>query len=166
MLADEKPCETNAPIWTVNSSYVPALYRKHPEWMYGFFSYQMNNGNITKRKQGKEVSCISISSKCKEPEMAVKLLEKLHTDEKFYTLIRQGVSGIHYELKDGEFPMKIFRRKIYFHTGRGVWILLWNSPEYMEDRQWEQEYQKIQERTEELCETAPDDPADGFFMGR
>ena len=59
MLADEKPCETNAPIWTVNSSYVPALYRKHPEWMYGFFSYQMNNGNITKRKQGKEAMSFS-----------------------------------------------------------------------------------------------------------
>lgn len=157
MLADEKPCETNAPIWTVNSSYVPALYRKHPEWMYGFFSYQMNNGNITKRKQGKEVSCISISSKCKEPEMAVKLLEKLHTDEKFYTLIRQGVSGIHYELKDGEVSHENIPEENLFSYWTGCVDFTLEQPEYMEDRQWEQEYQKIQERTEELCETAPDD---------
>ena len=96
------------------------------------------------------LSCISISSKCKEPEMAVKLLEKLHTDEKFYTLIRQGVSGIHYELKDGEVSHENIPEENLFSYWTGCVDFTLEQPEYMEDRQWEQEYQKIQERTEEL----------------
>ena len=89
--------------------------------------------------------------------MAVKLLEKLHTDEKFYTLIRQGVSGIHYELKDGEVSHENIPEENLFSYWTGCVDFTLEQPEYMEDRQWEQEYQKIQERTEELCETAPDD---------
>ncbi len=50
-------------------------------------------GNITKTRSGKELSCISVSAKCQNPEMAVKILEKLHTDQDFYNLISYGVEG-------------------------------------------------------------------------
>ncbi len=44
---------------------------------------------------------ISVSSKTLYPEKAVKLLEKIHTDQRYYDLLRYGVKGVHYNLTDG-----------------------------------------------------------------
>ncbi len=48
-----------------------------------------------------DASVISVSSKTQYPEKAVKLLEKIHTDQRYYDLLRYGVEGIHYNLADG-----------------------------------------------------------------
>ena len=99
MQDNEKPCEMNLPIWSLNKFVVQTLYEKHPEWEYGFFDYDIYAGNITKVRSGKELSCISVSVKCQYPELAVQILEKVHTDQEFYDLISYGVEGIHYQRK-------------------------------------------------------------------
>lgn len=48
MQDNEKPCEMNLPIWSLNKFVVRTLYEKHPEWEYGFFDYDIYAGNITK----------------------------------------------------------------------------------------------------------------------
>lgn len=101
MVADRKPCETNAPLWSVNSSYIMELWETHPEWEYGFFSYSANNLYWYKESLA-NASVISISSKTKYPEVAVRLLEKIHTDQRYYNLLKYGVEGIHYELREGK----------------------------------------------------------------
>lgn len=101
MLQDKKPCETNVPIWSAGASHIPDLTQQHPEWEYGFFPYVSTNeewyiGSIA------ESSVVSISSKIRYPEIAVKLLEKIHTDERYYNLIKYGVEGIHYQNVEGK----------------------------------------------------------------
>ncbi len=95
MLANKKPCETNVPIWSVNASFIPALIEQHPDWEYGFFNYIETYPTyyISSNKSG---SVVSVSAKTKYPELAVKLLSKIHTDQQYYNLFRYGVEGIHY----------------------------------------------------------------------
>lgn len=100
MLADKKPCETNVPFWSVNSSFISELWNAHPEWEYGYFPYTKNN-QFWYESSIADASVISISSRTKYPEIAVKLLEKIHTDQRYYDLLRYGVEGIHYHLVDG-----------------------------------------------------------------
>ena len=96
MLAGDKPCETNSPIWSINRDWIPVLTEAHPEWEYGFFTYNAG-GRITQYKEtSSSGSLLSISSRTKHPEIAVRLLEKLHTDQRYYTLLLYGVEGEHF----------------------------------------------------------------------
>lgn len=101
MVADKKPCETNAPFWSVSSNFIVDLWRAHPEWEYGYFPYTLNN-QFWYVESLADSSVISISSRTKYPEIAVKLLEKIHTDQRYYDLLRYGVEGVHYHLVDGK----------------------------------------------------------------
>ena len=101
MQQDRKPCETNVPIWSAEAVHIPELTQMQPEWEYGFFPYTSVNeewyiGTLA------DSSVISISSKTTEPEIAIKLLEKIHTDQRYYNLMKYGVEGIHYRMQDGK----------------------------------------------------------------
>lgn len=101
MMQDQKPCETNVPIWSVGASHVPDLTQQHPDWEYGFFPYVSVNeewyiGSLA------ESSVVSISSKVRYPEIAIRLLEKIHTDARYYNLVKYGVEGIHYRNVEGK----------------------------------------------------------------
>ncbi len=101
MMQNRKPCETNVPIWSAEAVHIPDLTKSHPEWEYGFFPYISVNeewyiGTLA------DSSVISISSKTTEPETAIKLLEKIHTDQRYYNLMKHGVEGIHYQMEDGK----------------------------------------------------------------
>lgn len=101
MVADRKPCESNAPFWSVSSNYIVELWEAHPEWEYDFFPYTRND-QFWYEASLADSSVISISSRTKNPEIAVKLLEKIHTDQRYYDLLRYGVEGIHYHLINGK----------------------------------------------------------------
>ena len=100
ILRDEKPCETNNPIWSINSYWMPKLYEKQPKWEWGFFSY-LKDGKVSAYKSGSvNTTVISVSSKTRYPEIAVGLLEKLHVDPAYYHLLAYGVEGENYILGD------------------------------------------------------------------
>lgn len=101
MLQDRKPCETNVPIWSVSASCIPDLSAQHPDWEYGFFPYVSVNGEWYIGSLA-ESSVVSVSSKVTYPEIAVRLLEKIHTDERYYNLLKYGVEGIHYRNVGGK----------------------------------------------------------------
>jgi ABC-type glycerol-3-phosphate transport system substrate-binding protein len=100
MAADKKPCETNVPIWSCSANYIPELYRSNPSWEFGFFDYNLYTSRLYLVTPSNN-SVISVSSKTSSPDIAVKLLEKLHTDKRYYNLLRYGVLGTHYEVSDG-----------------------------------------------------------------
>ncbi len=101
MLEDRKPCETNNPIWSISSSYIRSLVSKHPEWEYGFFTYISANRMHFVNEPGLG-SAMYISSKTKYPEQTIRLLEKIHTDQRYYDLFAYGVEGIHYVNVNGK----------------------------------------------------------------
>lgn len=96
MLAGDKPCETNSPIWSINRDWIPALVEVHPEWEYGYFVYNAGGRIVEYKKSSSSGSVLSISSRTEHPEIAVRLLEKLHTDQRYYDLLLYGVEGEHF----------------------------------------------------------------------
>lgn len=99
MLSDKKPCETNVPIWSYTSSYIPELYKADPDWEFGYFDYRLSSARLYQGSLAKN-SVISVSAKTSSPEIAIKLLEKLHTDRRYYDLLHYGVENLHYELEE------------------------------------------------------------------
>ena len=156
MQDNEKPCEMNLPIWSLNKFVVRTLYEKHPEWEYGFFDYDIYAGNITKVRSGKELSCISVSAKCQYPELAVQILEKVHTDQEFYDLISYGVEGIHYQRKGEQISYESIPSKDIFTYWVGSPDELLDREKYMEDQQWAAVCQELAKKQELLAESAPE----------
>ena len=100
ILEDKRPCETNTHIWVYTDTYIPQLYSAHPDWEFGYFDYTLSTAKLYLDTLTKN-SVISISSKTSSPEIAIKLLEKLHTDERYYRLMMYGVEGINYSINRG-----------------------------------------------------------------
>lgn len=160
IMADRKPCETNNPIWSVNSYWIPRLQENHPEWEFGFYPYNFGNErNYIGSLAGSSV--ISISAKTTEPELAMKLLEKIHTDIRYYSLVAYGTEGENYELVDG---------KINFDNissgNRFAWTAVTDETLNYEalpvNEKWAEVYDAIMDRYAGITETAEDNPIDGF----
>ena len=102
MVAGEKTCETNSPLWTISRDWIPSLLEVHPDWQLGFYPYAQG-GRVMEYKAAAagSVSVLTISGRTKHPEICVRLLEKLHTDQRYYDLLAYGIAGEHY-IKVGE----------------------------------------------------------------
>lgn len=162
MLSDKKPCETNTPVWAVNSNYIPALYEKNPKWTYDFFDYSINQEVVWRKNRGREVSCISISSKSKNPETAVRLLEKLHTDQRYHDLLNYGVPGENYDL-DGEYvtyEQVAPDNKFSYLTGGADFQMARKSSSV--NAQWQEVYEREVKKQDDRVSEAEVTPLDGF----
>lgn len=98
--ADKKPCETNSPRWSIEGSIVAPVYKAHPEWELGWYEYITPNApaylpSVT------NATAISINANSKNPLVALKFIEKAHTDQKYYDLLRFGVLDENYKIVDG-----------------------------------------------------------------
>lgn len=113
MIADNKPCETNVPIWSCSSGYIPKLYSANPSWEFSFFDYNLYSSKLYLGTLAAN-SVISVSSKTSNPEIAVRLLEKLHTDRRYYNLLHYGVMGLHYEISEGAITYDYIPTNHYF----------------------------------------------------
>lgn len=160
ILADRKPCETNNPIWSVNSYWIPRLQESHPEWEFGFYPYNFGNERqYISSLAGSSV--ISISAKTTEPELAMRLLEKIHTDIRYYSLAAYGAEGENYELVDGKID--------FDNIGSGnrfAWTAVSDETLNYEalpvNEKWAQVYEAIMDGYDRIAETAEDNPIDGF----
>lgn len=101
--ADKKPCETNVPFWSATTNWIPGIYETHPEWEIGFYDYLLDNPDYDSAyiPDTSGATAISIAAQCKYPEIALKFIEKAHTDQTYYDLLKYGVEGIHYNMVDG-----------------------------------------------------------------
>lgn len=101
--ADKKPCETNTPFWSATGNWIPGLYEGHPDWKIGFFDYLLDNSSFKNAyiPDYSSATAISVAAQCKYPEIAVKFIEKAHTDRAYYDLLQYGVEGENYTMADG-----------------------------------------------------------------
>lgn len=76
MQDNEKPCEMNLPIWSLNKFVVRTLYENIRNGNMDFLIMIFMQEISPKVRSGKELSCISVSAKCQYPELAVQILEK------------------------------------------------------------------------------------------
>lgn len=165
MQSDSKPCETNAPIWSCNGSYVPELLEQHPDWEFGFFGYGECNDRYYKMQTLSGCTVISISSKSAYPETAIKLLEKVHTDSRYYNLISYGVEGIHYYLEDNAISIDGIATSNLFSAWTGTSDTLMELDEVLpEEETWRVYYNALMEKVEATTEAATIHPLDGFEL--
>jgi hypothetical protein len=164
MKADRKPCETNAPLWAINNWYIADLYDANPLWEFEFYDYTMHTSPAY-IKSAASNTVISISSKTKYPEAAIMLLEKLHTDQRYYDLLVYGVRGENYYLnEDGIYFDGILREnRLSGWTGAADEFM---SYFYVgsQHKQWNEVYNREIRNAIELTTGAPAFPFDGFFL--
>ena len=161
ILEDKKPCETNNPIWSLNNHWIPALYEKHPEWEFNFFPY-LDQFETYYVGSLASASVISISAKVTEPELAMKLLEKIHTDIRYYSLVAYGVEGENYNLVDGKIGFDGISSR-----NRFGWTAVTDDVMGYEgipvNKKWDEEvYHALPEWSTEAGNVVKDDPLDGF----
>lgn len=162
ILTDQKPCETNTPVWSVNASWIAGLCELHPEWEFGFFPYLYNDeAYYVASLAGNSV--ISISARTTEPELALKLLEKIHTDQRYYDLVAYGVEGSNYNLVDGKISLDGIGS-----GNRFSWTAVTDDVMSYEavpiDERWDEVYQSILRWSAECAGKAQDYPLDGFTI--
>ena len=165
-LNGDKPCETNNPIWSLNRDWIPQLTEAHPEWTYGFFPYDSDGRTLNYKSGASHGSVISISSRTKYPEIAVRLLEKLHTDQRYYDLLMNGVEGIHYHLEDGVVSWENISGDVrYVGWTAGADSFLSRPVKYSNNNIWmEQVYLPLMTLSERLTEEAVFHPLNDFHF--
>lgn len=163
LLADQKPCETNNPIWSLNTYWIPALYEAHPEWEFGFFTYLSKHEKHYVSSLARN-SVISISAKTTNPELALKLLEKIHTDKRYYSLVAYGAEGSNYNLVDGKISFDGINPKKRF-AWTAISDDLMNYEAVPVNPVWDEgAYHAVEEWGEEIGKSALDNPLDGFTV--
>ena len=161
ILEDKKPCETNNPIWSLNNHWIPALYEKNPEWEFNFFPY-LNQFDTYHVGSLAGASVISISAKTTEPELAMELLEKIHTDARYYSLVAYGAEDENYNLVDGKIGFDGISSQ-----NRFGWTAVTDDTMGYEgipvNKKWDEEvYHALPDWSKETGKTVEDDPLDGF----
>mgnify|MGYP005805380919 CR=1 FL=1 len=161
MNSERKPCETNVPIWSVNGSYVRSLTEEHPRWEYGFFIYISANERHFRVDSSR--SALYVSSRTKYPETSVKLLEKIHTDQRYYDLFLYGVDGIHYHKVGDDVSYEgISAGNKYGMTVAGDALL--GRDEVSFNEQWTQVTKETDQWREETFGQAQANPLTGFEL--
>lgn len=161
LLADKKPCETNNPVWSLNTHWIPAFQESHPDWEFGFFPYRLQDEEYYVGSLAGN-SVISISAKTTEPELAMKLLEKIHTDIRYYSLVACGAQGSNYNLVDGKISFDGISPRNHF-AWTAVADDLLNYEAVPVNELWDREaYHVFMDWNQEVGMQAKDDPLDGF----
>lgn len=162
MKQDQKPCETNAAIWAITDKYIPELYEVNPDWEFGYYDYSTKNSPIY-LSSNTATTVISISSKSDYPELAIRFLEKAHTNRDYYDLLNYGVEGIHYNIIDNYVNFSGISADDAFSgwTGAPDGYFYYKSKSV--NPVWQREVlDKVDEKNNRISENAPYYPLDGF----
>ncbi|MGO4731144.1 extracellular solute-binding protein [Paenibacillus sp. 2KB_22] len=103
MKADLKPIEFNNHFSAISRSYIGVLKERYPANQYGWFDYryELYPDTIFMPNITLDSTMISIGSHSQHAQLALKFLEKAHTDQTYYNLLQYGVEGENYHLVDG-----------------------------------------------------------------
>lgn len=101
---------TNSPAWSLTAT-VNEISKTNPEWEMGWYDYGFGKAPVYLPSVSNS-TCISINPKCKEPVKALQFIEKAHTDQDYYDLLRWGVEGENYSREEGKLPRQESMRQI------------------------------------------------------
>lgn len=99
MKAGKKPLEFNNHFSPVSFTYVGEILQAIPDTKLGWFDYVFKNApNYEGVPSVNGTSSIQIGASSKHAVIAMKLIEKYHTDQTYYNLMQYGVKGENYQL--------------------------------------------------------------------
>ncbi|MGO4540317.1 extracellular solute-binding protein [Paenibacillus sp. 2TAB19] len=104
MKADRKPLEFSNHFGAVSGNYIDVLKARYPEQQFGWLDigFDLYPATVFLPKVSVDSSSmISIGSNSSYPLLALKFLEKAHTDQSYYDLLMYGVEGENYKLDNG-----------------------------------------------------------------
>ncbi|ASA26441.1 sugar ABC transporter substrate-binding protein [Paenibacillus donghaensis] len=163
MKVDQKPLEFSNHFGAASGGYIGVLKEANPDFVYGWYDYYMNNvptfqGVINPQT----TTAISIGTQSQYAEEILKLLEKAHTDQKYYNLLMYGVEGENYKLDSEGY---INYEGIPTDNVKPAWTGL--NDGYMNLQvnypgEWKKINDDLQAEGIKLTETAPVDPYAGF----
>lgn len=159
---NQKPCETNATLSSVQRYYIPRLYDAHPEWRWNFYYYSQDNPAY--RCSLANGTCTSVSSRSLHPEKAVQFIGLAHTDREYYDLLRYGIEGVHYELEDGWVSYENVSASLTRPSWTGLPDLFMDYPERLADENWNERLESFTESFGSTVKRAGDHPLLGISI--
>ncbi len=164
MKQDQKPCETNTTFWVMNRNFIPELYEVNPNWEFEYYDYLLENAPaylITNTSN----TVTSISSKSNNKEIAIRFLEKAHTNQTYYDLLCYGVEGIHYNIIDSYINYAGIKADNIFPGWNGIGDYYMGYESQSVNSQWQTRVvEREEKKREKLAADAPYYPLDGFNM--
>ncbi|MDQ0112166.1 extracellular solute-binding protein [Paenibacillus harenae] len=104
MKIDKKPLEFSNHFGAVTGNYIDVLKARYPEQRFGWLDigFDLHPEKVFLPEVSVDTSSmISIGLNSLHPELALKFLEKAHSDRAYYDLLMYGVEGENYKLEDG-----------------------------------------------------------------
>lgn len=80
------------------SGTVGTLANSHPDWKVGFVPYGLKQGYVIQSSPIQDATAIPISSE--NPELALKVMEEIYTNEELMHLFSYGLQDVHYTLDE------------------------------------------------------------------
>jgi len=162
MKLDKKPLEFNNHFGAVSGSYIDALKEIYPKYVYGWFDYGLYNVPMYLPSISPDrVTTISIGAHSKHVALALKFLEKVHTDQTYYNLVQYGVNGENVNI-DGEY---LNYDGIPPENKKPGWTGLSDGYMNLKTRypgEWQTIFDDLQEKALGLMDRAQAYPLDGF----
>jgi len=166
MKAGKKPLEFNNHFGAVSSGYVGALKAVNADWTFGWLDYtfDMHPSILFMPKHSVETTTmISVGAHSKNAEIALKFIEKAHTDQVYYDLLQYGVVDENYK-KIGE---AISFEGIDAKNKKPAWTGL--NDGYMNRKEqypgeWQTVFDNLQTAGAKLAEQNGIDPYEGFVF--
>lgn len=162
MKQDKKPLEFNNHFGAVSGGYIDALKEIYPKYVYGWFDYGLNNVPMYLPSVSPDrVTQISIGAHSKHVILALKFLEKAHTDQTYYNLVQYGVNGENVNI-DGEY---LNYDGIPTENKKPGWTGLSDGYMNLKTRypgEWQTIFDDLQTKALALMDRAQAYPLDGF----
>lgn len=163
MKQDQKPCETNSTLWVMNKTYIPELYEIDAEWEFEYYDYLLGNAPTYVTTNTASTS-ISISNKSNNIEVAMKFLEKAHTNQEYYDLLNYGIKGIHYNVIDSYINYSGIGSENIFSSWIGLSDYNMDYNHESINRQWQDVVDREEVSYGRYLDIADRYPLDGFNL--
>lgn len=80
------------------SGTIGTVYADHPDWKIGFVPYGLKQGYVSHSSPTQDATAIPITAE--HPELALKVMELIYTNEELHQLFAYGIKDYHYTLDE------------------------------------------------------------------
>ena len=77
------------------------VYKDHPDWKVGFVPYGLKEGYVFHSSPTQDATAIPLNAQ--NPELALKVVELIYTNEELHHLFAYGLKDVHYTVEDGAY---------------------------------------------------------------
>lgn len=133
----------------------------HEDWTIGFVPYGLKQGYVFNSSPTQDATAIPITSE--NPELALKVVELIYTNEELMQLISYGIEGVHYTIDETGAYKATDDASNFGQYAMNTWA--WKRTDYMLDGAATEEGKVVDELKAKMAEATPIMPT-GFSFDR